>query len=210
MADTDTADFYSRWAPLYDRLATRFPGVAAARRRTAEVLVEPGDTVVEVGCGTGANLPYLRARAGPDGRVIGVDVSPGALSRARERIERAGWGNVGVVRGDGATLPVAGVDAILGSFVAGMFADPATVVSGWRDRAEKVGLLCAARSEREAPWVPPLNAAFGLFVRLANPERLRRSPVSELDESVRAARGALDADVRDSFLGGLVTLSVER
>lgn len=203
-----SADFYSRWAPLSDRLATRFPGIAAARTRAAEALVEPGDTVVEVGCGTGANLPHLRERVGPGGNVVGVDVAPGALARARGRIERAGWRNVAVVRGDGTRLPVDGTDAILGSFVAGMFADPAAVVSDWRERAERVGLLCAARSEREDWWVPPLNALFGTFVRLANPGRLRRSPVSELDAKVRAARGALDADVREAFLGGLVTLSV--
>jgi ubiquinone/menaquinone biosynthesis C-methylase UbiE len=205
---SDPARFYSRWSGLYDRLATGFPGLASARRAAADALAAPGDTVVEIGCGTGANLPYLRERVGAGGTVLGIDVAPGALARARERVERAGWENVHLLRADGARPPVGSVDAILGSFVVGMFADPAAAVTAWRGRADRVGLLCGARSERAEPWTPLANALFSLFVRLANPGRLRRSPVSELDRKVAAARGALDAATEAEFLGGLVTLSV--
>jgi hypothetical protein len=75
------ADFYGRWAALYDRVATA-PGVGRWRRAAAERVARPGDTVVEMGCGTGANLPYLRERVGPTGRVVGVDLTGPPLRRA--------------------------------------------------------------------------------------------------------------------------------
>jgi ubiquinone/menaquinone biosynthesis C-methylase UbiE len=72
---TDAQSFYGRWAQVYDWLASA-PGVASWRDRTADALaLASGDTVVEMGCGTGANVPHLRERVGPSGRVVGIDVT---------------------------------------------------------------------------------------------------------------------------------------
>jgi SAM-dependent methyltransferase len=49
----------------------------------------PGETVVDVGCGNGAYLAEL-ARRGLGGRVLGLDLSPGMLAAARERLSAAG------------------------------------------------------------------------------------------------------------------------
>lgn len=45
----------------------------------------PGERAVDIGCGTGATARVLAARVGPDGRVLGVDISEPLLQRARER-----------------------------------------------------------------------------------------------------------------------------
>ena len=103
----DLQAFYGRWARLYDLIA-RVPGVGVWRAAAADALaLEPGDTVLEMGCGTGANLPYLRERVGPEGQVIGVDLTSGMLDVARERVERRGWANVSLVRADASRPPVA-------------------------------------------------------------------------------------------------------
>ena len=70
--DVSTAQaFYGRWARLYDLIAT-FPGVGSWRARAVDSLgLSAGDRVVEMGCGTGANFPYLRERVGPEGQVVG-------------------------------------------------------------------------------------------------------------------------------------------
>ena len=82
-----TQSFYGRWARAYDLLATA-PGVDSWRDRAADALaLEPGDTVVEMGCGTGANFSHLRERVGAEGRVVGVDLTRGMLRRARERVD---------------------------------------------------------------------------------------------------------------------------
>ena len=102
-------EFYSRWAGLYDRLATDAPLVARLRDAFVGALaLTTGDVVVEMGCGTGANLQYFREAVGNGGAVVGVDVSAGVLERAQSRIDRAGWENVHVVRADATRPPVTG------------------------------------------------------------------------------------------------------
>jgi len=74
------------------------------RRAVSQLRLEPGDTVLDVGCGPGTNFELLRGAVGADGRVIGVDLSPGMVERARERIETHGWENIDIVRADATTL----------------------------------------------------------------------------------------------------------
>ena len=59
-----------------------------------------GDCVVDLGCGTGLSFPLLLQEIGPEGQLIGVDVSAAMLGCARERIERSHWNNVHLVHGD--------------------------------------------------------------------------------------------------------------
>jgi ubiquinone/menaquinone biosynthesis C-methylase UbiE len=125
------AGFYGRYAALYDAIAT-LPGVARWRAAAADSLaLSPGDHVVEMGCGSGANLPHLADRVGPEGHVLGVDLTPELLAVARDRT--ANLPQVSLARGDATHPPVAtgDVDAVLGTFVTGMFRDPAAVVAAW-------------------------------------------------------------------------------
>jgi demethylmenaquinone methyltransferase/2-methoxy-6-polyprenyl-1,4-benzoquinol methylase len=69
------------------------------RRMAVEALgLEPGDTVVEVGCGTGLNFSLLEQAVGNEGKIIGIDISQAMLDRAEERVRAAGWQNVELVR----------------------------------------------------------------------------------------------------------------
>jgi ubiquinone/menaquinone biosynthesis C-methylase UbiE len=147
--------FYGRYADLYDAIAT-LPGVARWRARAADHLdLAPGDTVVEMGCGSGANLPHLADRVGPEGRVLGIDLTPELLELARKRT--AHLPQVSVVRRDATQPPVARADAVLGTFVTGMFRDPARVVGDW----------CALSEGRVA--VMDLSASAHPVGRLLNP-----------------------------------------
>jgi demethylmenaquinone methyltransferase/2-methoxy-6-polyprenyl-1,4-benzoquinol methylase len=64
------------------------------KQALAALAPEPGMSIVDVGCGTGASLPVLVEAVGPTGRVIGVDASPGMLRKAEARARRNGWQNV--------------------------------------------------------------------------------------------------------------------
>jgi ubiquinone/menaquinone biosynthesis C-methylase UbiE len=189
--------FYTRWARLYDLLA-RAPGVRSWRAHAADALaLEPGDTVLEMGCGTGANFPYLRDRVGPGGRVVGVDLTPGMLGVARDRVARAGWDNVAVLAGDATRPPLRGpVDAVVATFLVGMLEDPAAAVERWCDHLRPGGRLALLNASRSPhPAAAPLNLLFRGFVRAAAPggRTTRKSPAAELEARVDAARGALAA-----------------
>jgi tRNA A58 N-methylase Trm61 len=69
------------------------------RRAVVEALpLQPGQVVLDVGCGTGLCCGLLREKVGPDGTVIGIEESPEMATLAREHITREGWRNVAVVQ----------------------------------------------------------------------------------------------------------------
>jgi len=215
---TETAqDFYGRWATLYDVLARRTPGIVRLRRQAALACrLEPGDTVVEMGCGTGANLPFLADQVGPEGTVIGLDFTRPVLERARAAT--ADRPNVSVVRADATQPPVdsAAVDAILVTFVVGMLEDPAGAVDDWCDMVGPGGhvvLVNAARSDAWYGW--PLNLVFRGVVVCSTPPttKLRYDDdlTARLDARIRTAhervREHSSAVAEARHLGGVVRVT---
>ena len=88
-----TTAWYDAFANFYD--ASLDNTYREHRKQALAALApEPGMTIVDVGCGTGASLPGLVEAVGPSGRVIGVDASPGMLRKAEARVRRNGWKNV--------------------------------------------------------------------------------------------------------------------
>ncbi len=194
---TAAQQFYGRWARLYDLLAVATPGLSQLRSRVADELhLSPGDTVVEMGCGTGANFPHLRERVGPEGRVVGVDFTQGMLDQAQDRIQREGWDNVHIVQADAATFSLReDVDAVLATFVIGMLGDPYSTVNRWLDGIQPGGhlaLLDAGRSSRAYSW--PVNLAFKGLVLASTPgdiSAFEKPPWYVLDERIAESRRAL-------------------
>lgn len=91
--DPDAARaLYSRHADTYDE-QTDWAGVD--RARAVELLdLQRGDTVVDVGCGTGLCFAGILERIGPRGRLIGIEPSVDMLDQAGRRASTAGWRNV--------------------------------------------------------------------------------------------------------------------
>jgi SAM-dependent methyltransferase len=160
-----------------------------------------------MGCGSGANLPFLRERVGRAGRVVGVDVTRPLLERVRARTSE--YDNVAVVHGDATRPPLESADAVLATFVCGLLEDPAGAVDGWCDlvgRGGRVALLDATATD--APLGRPLNPLFRAFVAAgspgAGPTDVLRAPFGRFDASltrrVAASRDALaDRTVRRRY-----------
>jgi SAM-dependent methyltransferase len=68
--------------------------------------LRPGDVVVDLGCGAGLDLLLAGERVGPEGRVIGIDMTDAMIDAARSNIEAAGRSNVEVRKGIIEHLPV--------------------------------------------------------------------------------------------------------
>ncbi|MFD4228157.1 class I SAM-dependent methyltransferase [Streptomyces sp. NPDC058545] len=114
MADhhTHVQDFFTARASDWD---TRFPDDAPAYAAAVEALgLRPGDAVLDAGCGTGRALPALRDAVGPQGTVLGADLTPAMLQAA----VRAGRDRPGrLLLADVARLPLrnASLDAVFGA-----------------------------------------------------------------------------------------------
>jgi ubiquinone/menaquinone biosynthesis C-methylase UbiE len=85
---------YARLAPQYERRWS-FYVRATSRETLARLSINPTDSVLDVGCGTGALLYQLSARY-PRARLVGIDPSPEMLALAGERLAPAielkqGW-----------------------------------------------------------------------------------------------------------------------
>jgi demethylmenaquinone methyltransferase/2-methoxy-6-polyprenyl-1,4-benzoquinol methylase len=76
-----------------------------------------GATVVDMACGTGLNFPLIQQAIGPQGRIIGVDLTDAMLAQAQRRIETQGWRNVTLVQADAAEFSFpAEVDGIVSTY----------------------------------------------------------------------------------------------
>ena len=105
-----TREFFStRAAGWEDRFPHDGPAFSAAVKRLAPPV---GGVALDAACGTGRALPLLREAVGPDGLVLGVDVTPEMLGEATRLGRRA---HASLVLGDVRVLPLAdrSVDAVL-------------------------------------------------------------------------------------------------
>ncbi|MGZ5915425.1 MAG: class I SAM-dependent methyltransferase [Hyphomicrobium sp.] len=154
-------DAYRRWAPIYDYT---FGRIAREGRRHAVELINEGDgRVLEVGVGTGLSLPEYDRRL----EIVGIDLSPDMLEKARERVASEALGNVtGLHEMDAADLkfPDAAFDTVVAMYVMTVVPEPEVVMRELA-RVTKPGgqvLLVNHFSQREGVrgWVERRMAPF--------------------------------------------------
>ena len=121
-----TGDLVALERPVYR--SARLAGIAGLRLR-------PADRVLDVGCGTGYNLPLLLEAVGPTGSVVGVDASATMLARASRRADD----RVHLVHGDAGGV--------------------GTLLAGERFDA----LICTYALSVIAPWQAAWEQAFSLL-----------------------------------------------
>jgi demethylmenaquinone methyltransferase/2-methoxy-6-polyprenyl-1,4-benzoquinol methylase len=149
--------------------------------------------VIDMACGTGLNFPLLQKAVGPDGRIVGVDLTDAMLARAQDRIEANGWSNVSLVQADAAGFDFpAEVDAILSTYALTQVPECAGVI------AHGAAALC-----RGGRWV-----VLDLKVPGSTPEWLTQlgtaivRPFASVDEWIKrrpweAIRAAMQEELAD-------------
>ncbi|WP_155342239.1 class I SAM-dependent methyltransferase, partial [Acrocarpospora corrugata] len=110
------AGIFDRAAGDYEQVGVDFFGPVGAR---LALHAQPGERVLDVGCGRGASLFPAAERVGPTGFVHGVDLAPGMVREAGAELERRGVTNARVTLGDAESLdfPDESFDAVQSGLV---------------------------------------------------------------------------------------------
>ena len=156
------------WLASYRRIER---GIAAfSAELLAAAAAQPGEHVVDVGCGTGATTAELARAVGATGHVLGIDISETLIEAARsQRVDNATF-----VLGDAGTHPfkAASYDLVFSRFGVMFFGDPVAAFSNFRQALKPTGRLVFVcwRTPQENPWGHvPLRAAQPFLPPLPRP-----------------------------------------
>ena len=229
--DADRAGFvqgmFGSIALRYDLMNTLMTGGRhhAWRRLAASELVRAGDTVIDVGCGTG-DLSFACLDAGA-ARVLGVDFARPMLPLALEKAHSRGLGrNFSVAAGDGTNLPLPdeSVDAWCSAFVVRNIPDlGAALTEAWRV-LKPGGRLAVLEITKMKPrfWRPLARFHFTRIVPIVgrlvsgHGSAYKYLPVSvdhfdtPEEFSARLANAGFEANIVRSLMFGTIALHVAR
>ncbi len=146
------------WLASYDRIQRSIAPFSTAA--LAAVKAQPGEKILDVGCGTGSTTAELAKQVGPQGRVLGVDISEPLIGAARQHH----LDNATFEVADAAAFPfeTAAFDVIFSRFGVMFFGDPVAAFKNLRRALRPLGRLVFLcwRTPLENPWgLLPMRAA---------------------------------------------------
>lgn len=189
-ANAEGRDYWDGRAPLWDRRAeaiNEFSQQYGAAAMDA-LAIEPGQRIVDVGCGPGLTTIELGRRVGGDGEVVGADISAVMVAAAARRAETAGLTNVSFIAADAQTDPLGvGFDRVYSRFGVMFFSDPFAAFANLLESLRPGGrLACAVWGPlADNPWMthPTLAAAPVLGLELPTPQPDQPGPFSLAEPS---------------------------
>jgi ubiquinone/menaquinone biosynthesis C-methylase UbiE len=172
-------DAYQKNAKTYDLAVKIFYPliglkISEYRKKAVDHLnISDGDLVVDLGCGTGLCFPLLMEKIGPNGKLLGVDISTEMLSVAKERVKSAGWSNVELIHSDieGFEFP-AEINGLISTGVFGYLEERTKVLEKIYKSLVNNGKVVIVDGKRPQKWPSFL---FKLFVKLSSPYGLTES-----------------------------------
>lgn len=187
---------YRRRAGIYDRELAPFEPIRVDA--VVALGLRQGQTVLDVGCGTGLSFELLHSRVGRHGRIVGIEQSPEMLAIARERVKRHHWDNVELVQQPAGDAPLAlQADAALFHFTHDILRDGEALAHVMRHL--KPGAHVVATGLQWAPpWLWPTNG----FVLMAALHSV--TSLEGLGKPWDKLAGYLDGlQVETAWLGGI-------
>jgi ubiquinone/menaquinone biosynthesis C-methylase UbiE len=121
----------------------------------ARAAIRPGERIIDVGCGCGTTTIALARRTGPQGHVLGIDISKPMLSRAVERAEPGQ--SIEFVEADATTytFPAGSYDVLFSRVGIMFFPDPILAFTNMRRALRSGGRISLAcfRTPQESPYL---------------------------------------------------------
>lgn len=188
-SSTDIAKLYTKRAARYDLtekiyLPFGFREERYRRDAIAALDLQVGDTVIDLGCGTGKNFAQLLEKIGPTGTLIGVDLTAAMLTQAQKKIDQQGWRNVQLINADIADFVFPQqVDAIISTFALSFSAEYATVIERSAAVLKPTGTLVIADmqwTDTLPPWLMRVGTRFASLFGVST-----RSLKRNLAETIR-------------------------
>ena len=147
---------------------------------------QPGERVLDIGCGPGTTVLELAKRVSLGGHVLGADVSEPSVARARERIAAAGLRHAEVIVADASVhpFPPDSFDLTFSRFGIMFFSDPVAAFANVRRAMKPGGRLALAvfRPGSEKLWPnAPLEAVRDLLPPIPAPGPEEPGPLSWAD-----------------------------
>ncbi len=157
-----------------------------------------GETVFDVGCGTGLSFAPLKAALGESGAIVGIEQSPQMLDKARERVEAHGWSGITLLNAAAHEAPLTGqADAAMFHFTHDILRQPEAIANVMRHLRPGARVV-ATGLQWAYPWAWPVN----LFVWGAAMYSVTTMDGMERPWSILA--GYLpDLDVRAAWMGAV-------
>ncbi|MDQ2758488.1 MAG: methyltransferase domain-containing protein [Actinomycetota bacterium] len=129
------ADLFDALSDTYDQVGVDFFAPIGAGLVQA-VAPRPGERVLDLGCGRGAALIPLARAVGPEGHVVGADLSARMVEQCRRELAAAGLLHVQLLVADAqepdwGDTDVGGLDVVVSSLVLFFLPDPAAAVARW-------------------------------------------------------------------------------
>ena len=139
---------------VYDH--TRWMILHGRSRAVEQMQLRPDADVLEVGCGTGLNFPYLQRHLDPQrSRLVGLDFSRDMLDRAERRVAAAGERNVELVEADAAAMRLdRRFDGILFAYSLTMIPDWRGALARAKEHLKPGGRLVVLDFGRFGAWGP--------------------------------------------------------
>jgi len=128
----------------------------APRKAVAALNIKAGETVADIGAGSGYYTVLLADAVGPRGRVYATDIQPEMLALIRKKVEGRSLANVELMLGTETTtgLPDGSVDLALMVDVYHELAQPQVFLQAVKRTLRQDGRLVLIEFRKESPWVP--------------------------------------------------------
>jgi len=176
-------------AGVFDRVADTYDDVGVPWFRpiadglVEELAVQPGERVLDIGCGRGAALEPLARATGPTGGALGIDLAPRMVELTAHDLRHLPQVEVRVADASTPGLPVASYDVVASSLVLFFLPDPAAAVRAWTDLLVHGGRMGVATFGAQDEQWKQLDAEFGPYL-----------PPGMLDARTSGQRGPFSSD----------------